>query len=118
MDIELRHRSPRPSPTRPSPPCDAPTDARAASVRSAAVRIAPCQVVQSANSDQPAAWYRVTVAGSYTCTSPWRLRHPIVSSIRWPLVEATTTGPAHSTMAGTATPLVLPEWAGPTTSRL
>ena len=77
------------------------------------MRIAPCHVAQSARIDQSDRSYGVTAAGSYTWTSPSRLRHPIDSSITCPFVAATTTGPFHSTIAGITIPHDLPECAGP-----
>src|SRR6266498_3851455 len=55
----------------------------------------------------------VTAAGSYRYTSPFCHRWLMVWRIRSDFVHATSTGPSHSSTAGTARPLVFWLWAGP-----
>src|SRR5437899_9308605 len=81
-----------------------------------AMRCAPAHVAHDDSGDQPAPGRPVLAVGSKTHTCPLVSRHPIVSRNRSVFTLVASTGPSHSSRAGTATPVVLRVWVGPTTS--
>ena len=55
------------------------------------------------------------LSGRRSSRRPSPARHGWQRAARSPLTEVATTGPSHSKMAGTARPVVLPDWVGPST---
>ena len=98
-----------------SPSVSAPGDVRPASTRRSATRRAPGHVSAPASGDHRADSRSVDAVGSYIQTFPCPRRQATVSWTRSPFTEAATTGPCHSSRAGTASPVVLKLWVGPTT---
>src|SRR3954454_12380387 len=84
--------------------------------RPAAVRRAAYQVLEAAIGDHTDVGSPLEPVGSNTVTSPTRARAANVSRAASALTDVTSTGPSHSRIAGTASPVVLPDCAGPTTS--
>ena len=87
----------------------------ATSVRSAATRRAR-QVAAAGSGDHRAGAVPVVPAGSRHQRVPSPRRHRCVAARRSVFTLAASTGPGHDRIAGTASPLVLPLWVGPTTA--
>ena len=84
--------------------------------RFAAVRRAPSQVWAAAIGDHGVWWSPVHPVGSKMNTSPTLARAAWVSWTTSALIDVESTGPSHSRIAGTISPVLLPDCAGPTPS--
>ena len=87
---------------------------RPASRPSAARRTSPGRPPGATS--RPAAAAPRSGSGRRPSTARAASARPRVAAARSSLTDVAITGPRHSSMAGTASPVVLPDWVGPTTS--